>query len=110
MTMLATKAMTARTQNVISGIRAVVELGEWVRGVRTVAPDLSFLHRKLTASAIAANRDDLQRWAAMFSESLANYQELLEMSPAEWVGMSEADLVRLEGMLRQATSGIVLWV
>jgi len=106
----ANTTLDARAERVIKDLRLIIELRDWVDERLTVAPDLSSLHPNLTAAAIESNRDDLTRWRAMFTESLEDYQELLDMSPAEWVSLHKADIVGLEGMIRQATSGIIAWV
>lgn len=106
----ANKTLDARAERVIKDLRLIIELKDWVDERLSIAPDLSSLHPNLTAVAIENNRDDLKRWRAMFSESLVDYQELLDMSPAEWVSLRKADIVGLEGMIRQATSGIIAWV
>jgi len=114
MTALATRGkadtLSARTERIIRQLQLFVALRDWVDGRLTSAPDASSLHPNLTAAAIDSNRNDLTTWRQMFSESLTNYQELLDMTPAEWVALRESDVVGLEGMIRQATSGIVAWV
>lgn len=114
MTALATRGTTnslsAHREGVIRGLRLIIGLRDWVDGRLTVAPDLSSLHPKLTATAISNNRDDLAQWRRMFAESLASYQELLDMTSDEWVSLRMEDIVGLEGMIRQATTGIVVWV
>ena len=94
-----------RLFNVQRQLVAIVDLGAWVRGEQDVVPDCTILNDHLTRDAIM--RTDFSQWVQMFRGSLVNYADLLT---ADLSALERSDTVGLEGMIRQATIGIMVWV
>ncbi len=99
-----------RAKEVRDKVQSILQLSDWLDGERTVPPELTSLHSRLTIDRLEARRADLTEWQHMFHESLRRYRELVDMTPAEWASLEAVDIVGLEGMLGQATLGILAFV
>lgn len=102
--------LSSRAKQVRDKVQSILELSDWVSGERAAPPDLTGLNKNLTVASLERNHEDLREWKRMFGESLAHYRSLVDMEPAEWASLEASDIVGLEGMLKQATVGIIAFV